>query len=131
VRLNQAHERTTIKLALNPTASRLPQRDLAHLRNEGGPARPPPLLEMQANPPPAAEVDRTVKLRGGVAVGQAHARKVVRGFTEETTLTGSGGQAVTVAKPRHGNAEVNPIRPKHQIRPTDSATPVRAEAEPQ
>jgi hypothetical protein len=55
---------------IKTTASRLSQRDLARLRNEGGrPARPSPLPRVQPDLPPAVEVDRTVNVHGVVTVG--------------------------------------------------------------
>jgi hypothetical protein len=55
---------------IKTTASRLSQRDLARLRNEGGRvARPSPLPRVQPELPPAVEVDRSVNVHGGVTVG--------------------------------------------------------------
>jgi hypothetical protein len=54
---------------IKTTASRLSQRDLARLRNEGGrEARPSPLPRVQPELPPAVEVDRTVNVHGGVTI---------------------------------------------------------------
>jgi hypothetical protein len=55
---------------IKTTASRLSQRDLARLRNDGGrEARPSPLPRVQPELPPAIEVDRAVNVHGGITIG--------------------------------------------------------------